>query len=133
MKIKLVSIMVDDQDRALEFYTQVIGFKKKHDFPVAGPYRWITVTGDGADSLELVLEPNAQPAARVYQEALMKAHIPLTAFESDDVVADYERLKAQGVVFTMQPTLAGKVKIAVFADTCGNLIQIYQLLDQAAS
>ena len=133
MKIKLVSIMVDDQDRALEFYTKVVGFKKKHDFGVAGVARWITVTGDGADDLELVLEPNSHPAARAFQEALMRDHIPVTAFESSNVVADYERLKAQGVAFTMEPTRAGRVKIAVFADTCGNLIQIYQHLDEAAS
>lgn len=132
MRIRLVSIVVDDQDKALHFYTQVVGFKKKHDFPV-GPAgeRWITVTGEGTDDLELVLEPNGHPAARVFQEALMKDGIPLTAFESSDVTADYKRLKAQGVMFTIEPTRAGPVMIAVFADTCGNLIQIYQQLEAA--
>lgn len=133
MKIKLVSIHVEDQDKALKFYTTVVGFVKKQDFPVgAGGARWITVTGEGADDLELVLEPNSHPAARAYQEALLKGGIPITAFESSDVAADYRRLKAQGVVFTMEPTRAGPVMLAVFADTCGNLIQIYQLIDAAA-
>ncbi len=126
MRIKLNSIMVDDQQKALEFYTGVVGFVAKHDIPV-GAYRWITVVSpDGPDDLELVLEPNANPAGRTFQEALFAQGIPATAFESADVEQDVQRLRAKGVVFTMEPTNAGAVTIAVFADTCGNLIQLYQ-------
>src|SRR5690606_4253544 len=100
MKIRLVSIFVDDQDKALKFYTDVIGFVRKHDVP-AGGARWITlVSPEGPAELELVLEPNSHPAARAYQEALLKDGIPVTAFESDDVRAECERLKEHGVVFT---------------------------------
>jgi catechol 2,3-dioxygenase-like lactoylglutathione lyase family enzyme len=126
MRIKLISIFVDDQDKGLKFYTQVLGFTKKHDVP-AGGARWITVVSpQGPNDLELVLEPNGHPAARAYQEALFKDGIPITAFESDDIAADVERLKERDVEFTMNPTPAGPVTIAIFADTCGNLIQIYQ-------
>ena len=126
MKIRLVSIFVDDQDKALKFYTDVIGFVKKHDVP-AGGARWITVVSpEGPAELELVLEPNSHPAARAYQEALLKDGIPITAFESDDVRAECKRLKERGVVFTMEPTPMGPVTMAVFADTCGNLIQVFQ-------
>lgn len=128
MKIKLVSIMVDDQDKALRFYTEVVGFRKKTDMPVGGEFRWITVVSpEGHDDVELVLEPNANPAGRAFQEALFAQGIPATAFESDDIEAEVARLKRQGVVFTQEPTPAGPVTIAVFADTCGNLIQMYQL------
>src|SRR5688572_25094687 len=100
MKIKLTSIMVDDQDKALHFYTQVVGFRKKHDIPV-GEYRWITVvSADGPDDLELSLEPNANPAGKTFQDALFKQGIPATAFESSDIHAECARLKADGVVFT---------------------------------
>ncbi len=127
MKIKLISIHVDDQDRALKFYTQVLGFTKKHDVP-AGGARWITVVSpQGPDDLELVLEPNSHPAAAAYQAALLKDGIPATAFESDDVHAECRRLKDRGVVFTMTPTQAGPVTLAIFSDTCGNLIQVYQM------
>jgi catechol 2,3-dioxygenase-like lactoylglutathione lyase family enzyme len=126
MKIKLVSIMVDDQDKALRFYTEVLGFTKKIDFPV-GEYRWITVVSpEGPDDLELVLEPNANPAGKTFQKALFDQGIPATAFESTDIAAEFKRLKNAGVVFTKEPTKAGPVTMAVFADTCGNLIQIYQ-------
>lgn len=126
MRIKLVSIHVDDQDKALRFYTEVVGFRKKHDVP-AGGARWITVvSAEGPDDLELVLEPNTHPAARAYQEALLKDGIPLTAFESGDIDADFKRLKELGVEFTMPPTPAGPVTVAIFSDTCGNLIQLYQ-------
>lgn len=126
MKIKLNSIAVDDQDKALAFYTDVLGFVKKHDMP-AGEYRWITVvSADGPDDLELVLEPNAHPASKAFQEALLADGIPVTAFEVDDIEAEVARLKGRGVVFTQDPTPAGPVTIAVFADTCGNLIQLYQ-------
>lgn len=126
MRIKLTSIMVNDQDRALRFYTEVLGFQKKHDIPV-GEYRWITVTSpDGRDDLELALEPNANPAGKAFQESMFTQGIPLAAFETGDIAADYARLSGQGVAFKTPPTPAGPVTIAVFADTCGNLIQVYQ-------
>lgn len=126
MRIKLHSIMVDDQARALAFYTKVLGFRVKHDFP-AGPFRWITVVSpEGPDDLELVLEPNANPAARAFQEAMFAQGIPLAAFEVSDIVAEHARLGAHDVAFTQPPTSMGAVTIAVFADTCGNLIQLYQ-------
>ena len=126
MRIKLTSIMVADQSRALAFYTDVLGFEKKHDIPV-GAYRWITVVSrEGADDLELALEPNANPAGRAFQEAMFAQGIPITAFESADIATEVARLKAHGVLFTVDPTPAGPVTIAIFADTCGNLIQLYQ-------
>lgn len=125
MRIRLNSIMVDDQSRALGFYTDVLGFQKKHDIPV-GEYRWITVVADGRDDLELVLEPNANPAARTFQQAMFSQGIPLTAFEVTDLAAEYARLTARGVAFTQAPTAMGPVIVAIFADTCGNLIQLYQ-------
>ena len=127
MRIKLTSIMVDDQDKAFRFYTDVLGFQKKQDFP-AGEYRWITVVSpEGPSDLELTLEPNANPAGKTFQDALFAQGIPATAFESSDIQAECARLKKNGVVFTQEPADAGAVKIAVFADTCGNLIQLYQL------
>jgi glyoxylase I family protein len=127
LRIKLTSIIVDDQDKALRFYTDVLGFRKKQDFPVGGPYRWITVTSsEGPDDMELALEPNANPAGKAFQEAMFTQGIPLTAFEVSDVAAEFARLTAKGVAFTQKPTNAGPVTIAVFADTCGNLIQLYQ-------
>ncbi|MBI2518044.1 MAG: VOC family protein [Opitutae bacterium] len=127
MKIKLNSIFVNQQDKALDFYTRVLGFKKSKDIPM-GEFRWLTlVSPDGHPDVELVLEPNANPAAKVFQEAIFQQGIPLTAFEVDDIAAEAKRLKAQGVKFTMEPTAAGPVKLAIFADTCGNLIQIYQV------
>ena len=132
MRIKLTSIMVDDQDKALRFYTEVLGFRKKQDFPVGGAYRWITVTSpEGPDDLELALEPNANPAGKAFQEAMFTQGIPITAFEVSDIDAEFARLSAKGVAFTQKPTNAGKVTIAVFADTCGNLVQLYQLLPGA--
>jgi catechol 2,3-dioxygenase-like lactoylglutathione lyase family enzyme len=129
MKIKLNSVMVDDQNKAQKFYTEVLGFVTRQDFPVGNGYRWISVVSpEGPNDLELALEPNAHPAAKVFQAALFKDGIPATAFESNDVDADYQRLKKLNVVFTMEPTVAGPVKIAIFADTCGNLLQIYQKL-----
>jgi catechol 2,3-dioxygenase-like lactoylglutathione lyase family enzyme len=126
MRIKLNSIIVDDQNKALKFYTEVLGFRKKHDLPV-GVYRWITVVSpEGPDDLELVLEPNANPAAQTYQKALFDQKIPLTAFEVDDLAAEVRRLKGLGVAFTLEPTPMGAVSIAVLSDTCGNLIQLYQ-------
>jgi glyoxylase I family protein len=126
MRIKLTSIMVDNQDKALKFYTGVLGFQKKFEIPV-GEYRWITVVSpQGPDDLELSLEPNANPAGKAFQEAMFAQGIPLAAFEATDIAADYARLKAQGVAFTREPTRMGPVTIAVFSDTCGNLIQLYQ-------
>jgi catechol 2,3-dioxygenase-like lactoylglutathione lyase family enzyme len=126
MRIKLTSIMVDDQDRGLRFYTEVLGFKKKHDIPV-GEYRWITVTSpEGPDDLELALEPNANPAGRTFQDAMFSQGIPIAAFEVADIASEFARLTAKGVAFTRPPVQAGPVTLAVFADTCGNLIQLYQ-------
>ncbi|HMF61221.1 MAG TPA: VOC family protein [Vicinamibacterales bacterium] len=126
MKIKLTSIMVDDQEKALKFYTEVFGFARKHDIPV-GAYRWLTVISpEGPDDLELALEPNANPAGKTFQEAIFNQGIPITAFEVDDISKEFTRLKGLGVVFTQAPTPAGPVTIAVCADTCGNLIQLYQ-------
>jgi predicted enzyme related to lactoylglutathione lyase len=126
MRIKLTSIIVDNQDKALKFYTEVVGFKKKHDIPV-GEFRWITVfSPEGPDDLELALEPNANPDARAFQEAMFKQGIPLTAFECADIAAEFARLRKLGVVFTKEPTRMGPVTVAVFADTCGNLIQLHQ-------
>ncbi|WP_437480063.1 VOC family protein [Sorangium sp. So ce1014] len=128
MKIKLNSIMVEDQDRALKFYTEVLGFKKKHDVPV-GEYRWITVVSpEGPDDVELVLEPNANPAAKTFQQAMFAQGIPLTAFEVTDLRAEFARLKERQVAFTQEPTPMGPVMMAVLSDTCGNLIQLYQPL-----
>jgi glyoxylase I family protein len=125
MRIKLSSLMVDDQDKALAFYTKVLGFQKKMEIPV-GEYRWLTVVAPGRDDLELTLEPNANPAAKVFQQAMFQQGIPLNAFEVGDLDAEFARLRGLGVVFTVEPTQAGPVRIAVFADTCGNLIQLYQ-------
>jgi len=127
MRIKLTSVMVDDQAKALKFYTEVIGFRKNKDIPV-GEYRWLTVVAPDRDDLELALEPNAHPAGKAFQDAMFKQGIPIAAFESTDLAADFARLKASGVVFTQEPTKAGPVSIAVCADTCGNLIQLYQRL-----
>lgn len=127
MKIQLTSVLVDNQDKALKFYVEVLGFVKKHDIPV-GQFRWITVVSpEGPDDIELVLEPNANPAAKTYQKALYEQKIPLTAFTVDNIQNEYERLKQLGVVFTTEPTESGPVTIAVFDDTCGNLIQIFQV------
>jgi catechol 2,3-dioxygenase-like lactoylglutathione lyase family enzyme len=126
MRIKLTSIMVDDQEKAVRFYTDILGFAKKHDVPV-GEFRWITVTSpEGPSDLELALEPNANPAGKAFQEAMFKQGIPVAAFEVSDLAAEFARLSAKGVVFTRPPTPAGPVALAVFADTCGNLIQLYQ-------
>jgi glyoxylase I family protein len=127
MRIKLNSIIVDDQNKALKFYTEVLGFRKKHDIPV-GEYRWITVAAPGRDDLELALEPNANPAGKAFQQAMFEQSIPMTSFESTDLDADYARLSKKGVAFTKPPTAAGPVKIAMFSDTVGNLIQLHQPL-----
>jgi predicted enzyme related to lactoylglutathione lyase len=125
MKIKLYSIFVDDQAKALRFYTEVLGFVKSQDIP-AGEFRWLTVRSAEGGDTELSLEPNANPAARTYQQALLEQGIPATAFEVDDLQAEFERLRRRGVEFTRPPTPMGPVSIAVLVDTCGNLIQLYQ-------
>ncbi len=126
MKIKLTSVMVDDQEKALKFYTGVLGFVKKADTPV-GEFRWLTVVSpEGPADIELLLEPNANPAARTFQAALLEQGIPATAFFVDDIQKEFERLSAAGVVFTQTPVKAGPVTIAVFNDTCGNLIQLIE-------
>ena len=128
MKIQLSGVMVDDQDKALKFYTEVLGFKKKNDIPLGGP-RWLTVvSADGPDDVELLLEPMGFEPAKVYQKALYEAGIPLTAFNVDDVDSQFERLKKLGVSFRTEPTDAGGARIAIFDDTCGNWIQIYQVI-----
>ncbi|MDT8903993.1 VOC family protein [Anaeroselena agilis] len=125
MKIKLSSVFVADQEKALKFYTEVLGFEKKNDIPL-GDARWLTVVSPEApDEAELVLEPNGNPAAQIYQKALRDQGIPATAFASDDVAGEYDRLLKLGVTFTLTPTKAGPVTIALFDDTCGNLIQVY--------
>ena len=125
MKIKLNSIFVDDQDKALDFYTNILGFRKSHDIPV-GEFRWITLASPEGGDAELSLEPNVNPAAKAYQEALFEQGIPITAFEVDDIDAEFRKLSELGVAFTTEPMSAGEVTMAVFVDTCGNLIQIYQ-------
>lgn len=126
MKIKLTSLMVENQDAALRFYTDMLGFRKLMEVP-AGEYKWISVVSpDGHPDVQLSLEPNANPAGKAYQQALFAQGIPAAAFEVDDVQAEYDRLRAKGVVFTKEPTRAGPVTIAIFSDTCGNLIQLYQ-------
>lgn len=127
MKIKLTSIYVDDQDKALRFYTEVLGFAKKGDFS-QGPYRWLTVAAvEEADGTELQLAKNDNPAAKAYQQAMFQQGQPAAMFYSDDVQADYERMKARGAEFTMAPTDVTASKIAMLNDTCGNLIQVTQL------
>src|SRR3984893_2815185 len=126
MKIKLSSIMVENQPPALAIYTEVLGFKKSKDVPV-GQFRGLTVVSpDGYPDVELVLERNANPAAKAFQEAMFKQGIPLAAFEVDDIEAVARRLKKSGVKLTMEPQQQGPVKLAIFSDTCGNLIQMYQ-------
>lgn len=127
LQIKLTSVMVTDQSKALAFYMDVLGFVKQMDFP-AGEYRWITVAAKDRDDLQLALEPNANPAAKAFQEAMFAQGIPLASFESTDLDADYARLMKAGVAFTKPPTNVGAVKIAVLSDTVGNLIQLHQKL-----
>lgn len=126
MKIIVTSIFVQDQDKALEFYTETLGFVKKHDVPV-GEYRWIAlVSPDNQDGTELLLEPNNHPAAKEYQKRIFAEGIPATMFGVADVRVEYKRLIKHGVKFTMEPTVMGEITLAVFDDTCGNLIQIVQ-------
>ena len=128
IRIKLTSVSIDDYDKALAFYTEKLGFKKKVDMPI-GNDRWITVVSPAdPHGTELLLEPNAEyPAMKALKADLVRDGIPFTAFEVDDVHAEYERLQALDVAFTMEPTDMGETTIAVLDDTCGNLIQLYQL------
>ncbi len=129
MQIKFVSVMVEDQERALRFYTDVLGFVKVEDLPI-GEYRWLTVTSpDGVDGVELVLEPLAFPPAREYQKALYEAGVPATAFVTSDIHGEFERLSAAGVRFRGEPVDMGSVTGVMFEDTCGNLIHLVQPAD----
>ena len=126
MRITLTGVFVSDQDKALRFYTETLGFVKKHDVPV-GQFKWLTVVSpDDLDGTELLLEPNDNPVAQEYQKGLFDQGIPAASFEAMDIRAEYEKLKSLGVAFTMEPTELANVTIAVFDDTCGNLIQMMQ-------
>jgi len=128
MKIKLTSVFVDDQDKALRFYTEVLGFAKKSDFS-NGPYRWLTVSSpEDPGGTELQLTLNNNPAAKAYQEAIFQQGQPAAMFFTDDIKGDYERMKAHGAEFTMPPKDVTASKIATVNDTCGNLIQLTQLM-----
>jgi catechol 2,3-dioxygenase-like lactoylglutathione lyase family enzyme len=129
MKIKLTSVSIDDYDKALKFYTEVLGFLPKRDIPLGDGARWITVVSpEEPEGVELLLEPNASyPAMKALKESLMKDGMPFTAFQVNDIQSEYERMQTLGVEFTMEPTNMGMTTAAVFNDTCGNLIQIYQI------
>lgn len=129
IKIKLTSVSIDDYDKALKFYTEIMGFVKKQDITLGEGVRWITVVSpEEPDGTELLLEPNAwYPAMKALKESLVKDGIPFTAFQVRDIQQEYERLRTLGVEFTMEPTNMGMTTAAVLDDTCGNLIQIYQL------
>lgn len=129
MKIKLSSVSIDDYDKALKFYTEMMGFQLKRDIPLGGGARWITlVSQEEPNGTELLLEPNASyPAMKALKESLVKDGIPFTAFEVNDIQKEYERMRNLGVEFTMEPTNMGTTTAAILNDTCGNLIQIYQV------
>ena len=127
MKIKLSSVFVDDQDKALKFYTDVLGFVKKTDIPV-GEYKWLTVVSpEDPEGTELLLEPSDNPATKTFKKAIFEQGIPFAAFAVDDIQKEYERMKNLGVAFTMEPIQTGPTIIAIFDDTCGNFIQLYQV------
>ena len=126
MRIHLASIFVDDHDKALRFYTEILGFEKKEEVPI-GEHRWLTVVSPGEpNGTELVLEPDAHPAVKPFKDALVEDAIPFTSFAVESVEAEYERLRSLGVRFTQEPTNLGPATTAVFEDTCGNLIAIAQ-------
>ena len=129
IKIKLTSVSIDDYDKALNFYTEILGFVKKQDFPLGEGARWITVVSpEEPNGTELLLEPNASyPAMKALKESLVKDGIPYTAFLVNDIQEEYERMKDLGVEFTMEPTNMGVWTAAIFDDTCGNLIEIFQI------
>ena len=127
MKINVCSVLVDDQDKALAFYTDVLGFVKKTEIPL-GEAKWLTVVSpEAVDGVELLLEPDGHPAAKPFKQALVADGIPWTSFAVDDIRAEHERLEKLGVKFIQPPTEMGPVTTAVFDDTCGNLIQIAQM------
>jgi predicted enzyme related to lactoylglutathione lyase len=126
MKVTLASIFVDDQNKALRFYTEVLGFLPSQDIPVGGDYRWITVKSPEGVGAEISLEPNANPVALAYHQGLFSQGIPVNSFEVADLQTDYRRLKAQGAMSIREPSLTGPVWTAVFSDTCGNLVQLHQ-------
>ena len=127
MRIYVTSVLVDDQKKALDFYTNTLGFEKKRDIPL-GDASWLTVVSpEQPDGTELLLEPSGHPAAKPFKDALVQDGIPATSFAVDDVRAEFDRLRSKGVTFTQEPTEMGNVTTAVFDDTCGNLIQIVQL------
>jgi catechol 2,3-dioxygenase-like lactoylglutathione lyase family enzyme len=130
MRIRLTSVSIDDYDKALKFYTEVMGFLKKRDIPLGEGARWITVVSpEDPDGTELLLEPNAEyPAMKALKESLVRDGMPFTAFEVRDIQKEYERMKDLGVEFTMEPTNMGTTTAAILNDTCGNLIQIYQMM-----
>jgi catechol 2,3-dioxygenase-like lactoylglutathione lyase family enzyme len=129
MRIYVTSVMVDDQAKALDFYANTLGFQVKHDIPM-GEHRWLTlVSPQNPEGTELLLEPSEHPAAKPFKAALVEDGIPATSFMVDDIDAEYRRLSALGVSFTREPIDAGSVWMAVFDDTCGNLIQIIQMKD----
>ena len=131
MKIKVISVYVNDQEKALRFYTEVLGFAKKTDFS-QGPYRWLTVCSpEEPNGAELQLALNNNPAAKAYQEAIFQQRQAATMFFTDDIKGDYERIKARGAEFTMPPTDVTGSAIAVLNDTCGNLIQLTQLMSHS--
>ena len=128
MRIDLTSILVNDQEKALQFYTNTVGFVKMADIPM-GEYRWITVISpEGSPGTELVLEPLGIPEARVFQKALYEHGIPYTAFRTNDIDGEYQRLKDKGVIFRGKPEVMGPIKSVLFEDTCGNLINLVQAL-----
>ena len=127
MKLILTSVMVDDQDKALKFYSEVLGFVKKFDFPV-GEFKWLTVVSpEEPDGTQLLLEPSNNPATQAFKKAVFEQGIPATTFFVDDIQKEYERMKKLGVKFTMEPTPMGPTTAAILDDTCGNLIQINQV------
>ena len=128
MKIKLTSVFVDDQDKALKFYTESLGFVKKLEIPL-GEFKWLTVVSpEEPDGVQLLLEPSDNPATQTFKKALVEQGIPLTTFFVDDIQSEYERLTGLGVKFTMPPTVMGPTTMAVLDDTCGNFIQLNQLM-----
>ncbi|MGY3607098.1 MULTISPECIES: VOC family protein [unclassified Bradyrhizobium] len=130
MRIYVMSVFVDDQAKALDFYTEKLGFIVKHDIPLGGDHRWLTVVSKEApEGTELLLEPSEHPAVGPYKSALVNDGIPAASFKVDDLEKEFERLRQLGVEFTVQPMDAGPVRMAVFDDTCGNLIQLVEMVD----
>ncbi|WP_108659076.1 VOC family protein [Acuticoccus kandeliae] len=128
MRIYVTSVLVDDQAKALDFYTSILGFQKKHDIPL-GAHRWLTVVpAEAPEGTELLLEPSAHPAANPYREALFADGVPAASFQVDDLAAEHQRLEARGVRFAVPPVDAGNVRMAILDDTCGNLIQLIEMV-----